>query len=148
MFKTIELKAMKNTYHEILRRIDEDGKSIVGVLLANVSRTCWLYADHYEDIIKQYGLASWMLCSAGEGKPSYVRFKHQGKLITVSRLILNAPPRTAVRHKDGNTLNLRETNLWLDHGGGGVTKKPKSKKQPKHMPLGSGLRIPTRAAHE
>jgi hypothetical protein len=138
---------MKNTYHEILRRIDEDGKSVVGVLLANVSRSCWLYADQYEDIITKYGLASWMLCSAGEGRPSYVRFKHQGRLITVARLILNAPPRTSVKHKDRDTLNLRESNLFLDHGGGGVTKKPKTTKKPKYLPLGSGLHIPVRSSN-
>jgi hypothetical protein len=140
---------MKNSqYHEVLRRIDEDGKPVVGVLLANVSRSCWLYADHYESIISQYGLASWMLVSAGNNKPAYVRFKHQGKLVTVARLILNAPARTAVRHKDRDTLNLREPNLFLDHGGGGITKKPKTSKKPKYQPLGSGLRIPVRSSHE
>jgi hypothetical protein len=121
---------MTNTqYHEVLRRIDENGKAVVGVLLANVSKSCWLFECDYAAITEKYGLASWMLCSAGHDKPSYVRFKHGGKLVTVARLIPDAPPRTAVKHRDKDTLNLRETNLWLDNGGGGVSKKPKAKKQ-------------------
>ncbi|KLK93675.1 hypothetical protein AA309_07415 [Microvirga vignae] len=140
---------MKNKqYHEIIVRIDEDRKAVVGVLLASTCKTCWLYAEDYEAIIANYELASWVLNSAGEGKPAYVRFKHQGKLITVARLILDAPARTAVKHKDKNTLNLRQSNLWLDHGGGGVRKKPKTSKKPKFQPLGSGLHIPVRASND
>lgn len=140
---------MKHTqHHETIRRLDEDGKLVVGVLLANACTTAWLYAEDYEAITAKYGLCSWMLLSAGEGKPSYVRFKHQGKQISVARLILNAPPRTAVKFKDCEPRNLRSSNLWLDHGGGGVTKKPKTRKKPRYQPFVSSLRIPVGSSHE
>lgn len=126
-------------YHEILKRLDEDGKLVVGVFMANVQKTCWLYASDYEAIIEKYGVASWLLNSAGEGKPSYVRFQYQGNLVMVSRLILDAQPRTAVKYRDKNPLNLRSSNLFIEHGGGGCKKKPKTAKA---TPLGSGLRIP------
>ncbi|WP_114946624.1 hypothetical protein [Microvirga calopogonii] len=130
-------------YHEIVKRLDEDGKLVVGVFLSNVQKTCWLYASDYEAITAKYGLSSWLLNSAGEGKPSYVRFMHNGNLVMVSRLILDAQPRTAVKYRDKNPLNLRSSNLFLHHGGGGCKKRPKTTKV---KPLGSGLRIPVVAS--
>jgi hypothetical protein len=126
-------------YHEIVKRLDEDGKLVVGVFLSNVQKTCWLYASDYEAITAKYGLASWLLNSAGEGKPSYVRFMHNGNLVMVSRLILEAQPRTAVKYLDKNPLNLRSSNLFIDHGGGGCKKAPKTSKA---KPLAKPLHIP------
>jgi hypothetical protein len=129
---------MKQTkYHEIVKRLDEDGQLVVGVVLANVQKTCWLLDCDYRRIIEQYGLASWLLNSAGEGKPSYVRFMHNGNLVMVSRLVLDAQPRTAVKHRDRDTLNLRSSNLFIDHGGGGCKKTRRKLEHLRVRPLTS-----------
>jgi hypothetical protein len=134
---------MKQTkYHEIVKRLDEDGQLVVGVFLANVQKTCWLLDSDYRRIIEKFGLASWLLNSDGEGKPSYVRFMHNGNLVMVSRLILDAQPRTAVKYLDKNPLNLRSSNLFIDAGGGGCKKAPKT---PKAKPLVNPLHIPVLA---
>jgi hypothetical protein len=52
----------------------------------------------------------WLVNGNGRGT-SYVRCRHQGRLVTVARLIANAPDNSKVITLNGNYLDLRRGNL-------------------------------------
>ncbi|ANY79178.1 hypothetical protein BB934_13940 [Microvirga ossetica] len=126
------------SYHETIRRLDPDGRTVVGVILNNASRICWLFEEDYKAIVAKHGLCSWFLNSNGKGK-SYVRLKGKHEnLVQVSRLILGDSLKGNVTYLDKDHLNLRTTNLHVQ----GKSSKQKPKSKPLAKPLGSGLRIP------
>lgn len=105
---------------------DPDGRDVVGVILTNRPVTAWLYFEDYTRVLKAYPNASWSLLSVEAGKHTYVRLKAPGRArrsVMIARLIAGDFERTAVQFKDGNALNLRNTNLIHVPGGGKCRKR-------------------------
>jgi hypothetical protein len=103
----------KRNHHDTLKRLDPDGRSVIGVFLRNALATVWLFEDDYNAIVAEYGLTAWFLNSNGKGQ-SYVRLKGKhGNFVQVSRLIVGASIKGNVSYRDGNHLNLRSTNLHV-----------------------------------
>lgn len=118
---------------------DPDGQRVVGVTLSNRAVTAWLYVEDYARVLKLYPKANWSLTTNGKGRP-YVRLRTGGQKSTnvfIARLIAGDFERTAVQFKDGNTLNLRRSNLSHAPGGG---------KRRKTLRGRAALRISTDAA--
>ncbi|KQQ15517.1 hypothetical protein ASF56_23825 [Methylobacterium sp. Leaf122] len=105
---------------------DPNGRDVVGVLLTNRPVSAWLYLEDYARVLKAYPNATWGLISIAKGKRNYVRLRGTGKgspSVYVARLIAGDFERTAVQFKDGNALNLRNTNLMHVPGGGKCRKR-------------------------
>ncbi|AZO77218.1 MULTISPECIES: hypothetical protein [unclassified Bosea (in: a-proteobacteria)] len=90
---------------------DNCGRPIVRVKLAKASAEAALYLTDYEHVIAIIGRASWFLDTNGKGN-RYVRALHPASAcnVMIARLILGVD-RGAVRYRDGDSLNLRSTNL-------------------------------------
>jgi hypothetical protein len=71
------------------------------------------------DIHEARGLSwQWLLHDNGRGL-LYVAVPltdATGGLVTVSRLLVNAPPGSRIKYLDGNRLNLRRENLFVGKG--------------------------------
>ncbi|GJE81240.1 hypothetical protein [Methylorubrum thiocyanatum] len=116
-------------YNELTFTSDPDGRRVVGVLLSNRAETAWLYVEDYANVLKAYPHAVWGVVNNGTGR-SYVRVKVPGRArrnLTVARLIAGDFSRTAVQFKDGNSFNLRNTNLMHVPGGGKCRKRLKGR---------------------
>jgi hypothetical protein len=111
------------TKHSASYRRGADGRVLVHVALSNSDRCAILDQADYEAVIAKIGLTSWYLNGAKGFQ--YVRAHEKGgkRFVTISRVILDSPYRAAVKHLDGDRLNLRIDNLYLDFGGGGVQKR-------------------------
>lgn len=106
---------------DITQATDLDGRAVVGVRLSNApGKTAWLYRDDYERIAAEYP-GSWSLVDARNPR-SYVRVTKGNRSIYVGRLVVRAPARTFIGFWDGDTLNLRSSNLTIGKGGGGIRK--------------------------
>lgn len=90
---------------------DPCGRSVVRVKLAKNAAEAVLYLTDYERVTATIGPVSWFLNSSGNGH-SYVRAwdRLSSRNVMISRLVLGIAS-GAVRHHDGNPLNLRSDNL-------------------------------------
>lgn len=116
--------------NELTFTTDPDGRQVVGVLLTNRPVTAWLYLEDFTRVLKAYPVSPWSLISLEGGKRNYVRIRGSGDgspSIYVARLIAGDFERTAVQFKDGNSLNLRRTNLTHAPGGGRCRKRLKGR---------------------
>lgn len=119
------MKAAPTKAHDTVTVTDPDGREVIGVRLTNRPlERAWLYASDYRRIIAEMGHAAWYANSNGQGR-WYVRLQspHRGTPAMLSRLVAGDFPRTFVKHRDGNWLNFRQSNLELEHGSGGCAKK-------------------------
>jgi hypothetical protein len=133
----------KQNTHELKHIIDADGQEVIGVLIRNANKFAWLHKSDYERIIAQYGVCAWTMLHNGQGKDYvYIRTSDPKKRhLYITRLIAGDIQGMSVRFKDGNSLNLRQSNLYHDAGRGG---EPLRKRFKLHIPGGghTGLRIP------
>lgn len=90
---------------------DVRGLPLVRVQLAKAQTYAVLYLHDYERVLAAIGTASWFLNSSGNGY-GYVRAKSpaSSRNVMIARLILGIES-GAVRHQDGDSLNLRRDNL-------------------------------------
>lgn len=120
---------------------DPDGTPVTGVILGNSEDICWIYTEDYERINAMTGkVRSWYVNTNGHNSIKYVRVKHLGNNFMVSRLVLGHQPRTAIKYRDGNRLNLRRSNLYVDFGRG--ASKTKTNR------FRAALKIPVRSPSE
>lgn len=129
---------MKNQIpHELTHSTDPDGRAVVGVRLSNRSKVAWLYLTDYLRITAEYGTPVWNASGNGSDR-LYVRFrapKQSGIRLNVARLVAGEWEKTGVRYRDGDRLNLRNTNLAHEPGRGGCPNN--------HKASLTGLMIPT-----
>lgn len=105
-------------------RLTTRRNSIVQIPLANApGRFATLDTDDF-DRLRAAGISDqWFLNSDGHGN-AYVRVAMRtkgrlaplGRLVSVSRLIVRAPPGRVVKHRDGDRTNLRRRNLTMKEG--------------------------------
>ena len=99
---------------------DDDGQRCTRIPLARYGNCAILYAEDLEELARR-GYLLRMQVSYNRGHAvGYVHLRdprNNGVNHVVARLILGAPPRTVVRYRDGNRLNLRRSNLLLRRGG-------------------------------
>ncbi|MGX5733397.1 hypothetical protein [Bosea thiooxidans] len=90
---------------------DARGLPLVRVQLAKAQAHAVLHLHDYERVQALTGNASWFLNSSGNGH-RYVRVWHPAtaRNVMVARLILGIE-QGAIRHQDGDPLNLRRANL-------------------------------------
>ncbi|HEV2509684.1 hypothetical protein [Bosea sp. (in: a-proteobacteria)] len=90
---------------------DSRGHPLARVQFAKAQAYAVLYLSDYERVQALTGNASWFLNSSGNGH-RYVRVWHAptARNVMVSRLILGVE-QGAIRHQDGDPLNLRRNNL-------------------------------------
>lgn len=90
---------------------DACGTPLVRVQLAKARACAVLYLTDYGRVLTTIGTASWFLDTNGKGR-SYVRAWHPAlrRNVMISRLVLGVE-RGAIRHQDGDSLNLRRENL-------------------------------------
>lgn len=90
---------------------DTRGNPLVRVQLAKAQAPAVLFLTDYARVLTTIGTASWFLDTNGQGK-TYVRAWHPvfRRNVMISRLILGIES-GAVRHQDGDSLNLRRQNL-------------------------------------
>lgn len=100
--------------------IREEGpnRPLVHVPLANApGRVATLDAADF-DRLRAAGVSDqWTLNGDGHGN-AYVRVAMQtkGRLVSVARLVAEAPPKRIVKHRDRDRTNLRRGNLYLANG--------------------------------
>ena len=90
---------------------DENGRNVIHVSLADGSHAILDDRDFFHlmdnDLSDQ-----WLVNSNGKSN-SYVRCWHRGNLVTIARLLVNAPSKSSVKILNGNHLDLRRRNLKL-----------------------------------
>jgi hypothetical protein len=90
---------------------DENGRNVIHVPLANGSHAILDDRDFFHlmdnDLSDQ-----WLVNSNGKSN-SYVRCWHRGNLVTIARLLIDAPAKSSVKILNGNHLDLRRRNLKL-----------------------------------
>lgn len=113
--------------HDTITTI-EAGREVVGVKLGNHPDRAWLFREDYDVIVARFGCSAWFVNKNGHGQ-QYVRLRDSKikNLRSLARQIMGEAPRTAVRHNDGNTLNLRRENLVHIGGTGGITQRKRDK---------------------
>lgn len=98
------------------------------VHMNNSAQPAIIDVEDYEKVVSILGKRAWLLNGA-KGR-TYVRSAMKGgNVVTVARLILGNPWRASVRYLNGNSLDLRKSNLTLSFGGGGVKKTGKGRKR-------------------
>jgi len=121
---------MKRTTRRPIYFTDPDGTPCVRVPLSNGRDHAELLADDYAALIARGVTGNWQHNIPNrisrDGRRSYVqcyvprrtpsRKGNRWTALTVARLILDAPKGRRVRYRDGNTLNLRRSNLYLQDG--------------------------------
>lgn len=105
-------------------------REVVKVHLRNVDRYATLYRDDYDRVVADIGTGRWLvnvIKRPGGRSDHYVRAHSPGakSLVMIARIIARAMPRTAVRYRDGDVLNLRSENLQedFDSGNGGTKRR-------------------------
>ena len=103
----------------IVHATDPNGLPITGVVLST-GQTAWMYTPDFEHIDALHPDGRWGINRNSEGRP-FVRIRPPGteRNVYVARLIAGDFERTVVRYRDGDSMNLRVTNLHHDNGGGG-----------------------------
>ena len=99
------------------RLVDTNGDHVAHVPLKG-GAIAILDAADLDHVVALGVTTQWVLNGDGKGF-FYVRTKlpgSQNNVVAVARLILDVPDGMVVRYVDGNTLNLRRSNLFLDAG--------------------------------
>jgi hypothetical protein len=102
----------------ILWTRDRDGTAIVRIELPS-GATAKTDADSYRALIEAGVSPNWTFNLNGPRTTGYVRVSmtganiRPGKLATVARLIMQAPPGSVVHYRDGDRFNLRRDNLQV-----------------------------------
>ncbi|MEN5081818.1 hypothetical protein ABE438_04980 [Bosea sp. TWI1241] len=111
---------------------------LVRVQLAKTGDSAVLYLTDYARVLTTIGTASWFLDSNGQGK-TYVRAWHPTlrRNVMISRLVLGSE-QGAVRHKDGDSLNLCRENLTRP-----LRRAPKSAIETRQSPPSTSGMSPT-----
>ena len=95
---------------------DQDGRSVVWVPLANVSEEAVIEAKDFDDLTDR-GLSDQWCFNGGRGGKGYARVNtdlfSSRRLESVHRLIMGAGPTQTVLFINGNTLDLRRSNLRM-----------------------------------
>lgn len=104
------------------RTTDPDGAPIVRVPLAKGRGVAVLDAEDFDSLATLGFSTKWVLNEDGHGR-GYVRCNHPareatGGLLSVARLVMEAPPGMVARYRDGDRTNLRRSNLYLEEGRG------------------------------
>lgn len=104
-----------------IRTTDADGSPVVRVPLAKRRGVAVLDADDFDELMRLGISPRWCRNVAMPGY-AYVRCtppRHMncGTLLSVSRLIMAAPPGMCVRYRDDDRCNLRRSNLYLAEDG-------------------------------
>jgi hypothetical protein len=108
---------------EIIHTTDHNGRSIVMVPLANTDRYATVEAAEYASLREQKLSENWLFNSNGLRR-KYVRCRGRGRknCISVARVLCGAAAGQMVRYLDGDSTNLRRTNLTLCAGSRAVTR--------------------------
>lgn len=99
-----------------IRAFDPNGTPIVRIPLAKGRGVAVLFAEDFDQLTALGVSPRWCLNADGKRSVSTVRVacaEATGGLLSIGQLIMDAPPGRAVRHVDGNRLNLRRDNLML-----------------------------------
>lgn len=103
--------------HDVIYRRDPSGAAVAGVKLTNANTRVWLYREDFEALVALLGPRAWFLRDNGKGRKYPAVTVPPKNPVTLARLIAgNAARGTVTRHLDGDTLNLRRSNL-LTKGG-------------------------------
>jgi hypothetical protein len=100
-----------------IRTTAADGSPIVLVPVRGGALPATVDAEDFDRLVAVGISPMWLFNKARQGK-AYVRAGHPrqeatGGLVTIARLIMEAPAGNRVRYWDGDTLNLRRENLYL-----------------------------------
>lgn len=96
--------------YETITETDRDGREVVGVRLSNVpDARAWLYRADYEAFVARHGVKAWLLHGAKTKR--YVRANRRGKGNGLMNIAAEITGQRYTRFADGNTLNLRRSNL-------------------------------------
>ena len=96
-------------------RITRKGRPIVLKEVSNrPGQFIVMDADDFDRLDRTMALAdkAWRLQTNGRGQ-GYVRTKYNGSETTIARLVMEEPP-ARIAYRDGNRLNLRRGNLYLE----------------------------------
>lgn len=103
--------------HDVIYRRDPSGAAVAGVKLTNASARVWLFREDFEALVALLGPRAWFLRSNGKGRKYPAVTVPPKNPVTLARLIAgNAALRTAIRYRDGDSLNLRRSNLQTNSG--------------------------------
>lgn len=107
----------RRTYVKTTVALDADGKKIVYIPLASTTERVRMQQFDFERLMQLGFSRFWFLSSNGRG-PAYVRCKGKtdGGQFSLARLLMRPRSNQVVRYRDGNPLNLRRDNLYLDEG--------------------------------
>ncbi len=97
---------------------DKDGEAIALVPLNKPGASAKVLAEDFLALQAQGFSDQWFLNDDGKGR-QYVRVgltSAPGRLVMVTRLLMNAAAGTRVKYWDGNRLNLRRDNLDVGKG--------------------------------
>jgi len=99
-----------------IRTTDADGSPVVRVPLAKGRGIAVLNAEDFDELLRLGITARWCRNVAGPGY-AYVRCApprdlNFGSLLSLSRLIMEAPAGVCVRYRDDDRCNLRRSNLY------------------------------------
>lgn len=135
--------------HTLKHSRDPDGTEIIGVLIENAGKYAWLRKVDYDRIVEKYGVCAWTIGANSYGS-KYVHFKTGRpvqRCVYVGRAVAGAVRGQAVRFKDGNTLNLRLSNLYYDAGRGGEAIKPEIAPPKRRSPLSIPATVEGEVSH-
>lgn len=109
----------------INRTRDAHGNVVFHIRLSNDGRPALILEDDFNRICAEIGNGPWFTNTVDD--ISYVRARdpQRQNLTMISRMVVEARTRTVVHYHDGNRLNLCRSNLSIERGHGGITKKPK-----------------------
>lgn len=109
---------MKRIERPVSFCLDHDGEAIALIPLANHHKPAKILREDFDRLLAAGYSDQWTFNKAGPPY-SYVRCavsNRRGNLVSVARLVLNAPPGRVVTYQDDNRLNLRRDNLALKPG--------------------------------
>ncbi|NII11548.1 hypothetical protein [Oleiagrimonas sp. C23AA] len=105
---------------EITVTTDEDGNEIAQVLCTSSDHPVVLELAVLRRLQKQGWTDRWACASDGHGNRYVVTYcrdiEGRTSVTTVARLVVGAEKGQRVRYRDGNRLNLRRENLYVEKG--------------------------------
>lgn len=102
----------------VTRTTDDKGKRIALVPLTRSGRPAVIFEEDYDMLVAMGVSPLWHHNSNGKGL-SYVRARipyQERTLFTVARLVLGVGKRKVVKHRNGDRLDLRRPNLYVEAG--------------------------------